>query len=616
MAEEKELKLSIILDSEEAKSKLDEFRQYLENIEKSIGSVRAGETPMPREGLMKRMQSTIMEQTESFRGTMPEEQFGKVEKAAQAVFKKLEGMIPEIQMKELNKQYKETIPTIKDLKSQFATGALQIGNMLEGLSRGSLTQFLGGATGLGSVMTSGMGKSVAEGAGQAVGAQVAGTVAGNAISKALGGITSVLTGGAGLLAAASAWTGIGLVVNYASMFGKAKERFAPMSQAYMGMMRAEDALGTSGLGVRGMRDVPFREQWAYKMASQHGVGINEITAPTSSFMMQGGRAGAARGVVEQAIQMQGLTGTAAQTFSDSVAKMERWVPKGDFSKAIAAGFTDSQRYGLGGLARSGEWYSAQATIVEMMGRRGGWQSPATESASRSVMMTMAQYGFGGMPGAQLATQIGGSLPGMMGDPMKAAAAYSIFGLTPMQMLRPGASVGGKTAINQILDVARTPAFRQMMGGEMGAGMFAMGMGWDPELFMRLQKGETLAPQKIKEMLSDKSTEMKKDPVFSEMLAQNDLQLEELALSRDFLFDISVSTKIAAAALIAREAATLHGPAAEAAKKFMKDAFTESPETFGDYGNMRTIHTTVNLDGKQVGKSVKKFADQRTPSFGQ
>jgi hypothetical protein len=288
--------------------------------------------------------------------------------------------------------------------------------------------------------------------------------------------------------------------------------------------------------------------------------------------------------------------------------MMRWVPKGDFSKAISQGFMDSQRYGAGGLARSGEWYSAQSSIVEMFARQGGWRNTQAMGASAQTMQFMSQYGFAGAPGAQQAAAITGALPGMLGDPAKASFMMSVFGLTPMQMLSPGRA-DPTTGLNAIQTMQKNMGrFRMTAGSEFNATAIGQNLFGNGELLRRVYSGETNPEQAFKELLGDKSAEMKKDPVYTELGNQNKIQLEKMALSNDYLSEISQSTKIAALILGVRERLAGKGPESEAIKTFLGNFYKD----MGDRLN-QTIETTINIDGKPAAKAINR-ANRRTSTY--
>ena len=527
---EKEFTQKIKIEIEN-QAELKRFIDQLEQVGKTSGRVMSGQASMPNQRQVAGAEKWIESYLKNSFGQLQvppqvKDALKKDIELVQAQLKKLHEVAPDSAVQNftnLNKQVKHAGVGMGEWVKTLGVTSTHLTSLVQGILRGSIPQILSGGTGAIQTLGGFAGKAVGEagrGGASQIGQEVTkratsgggtATMAIGQVGKVLGPILAPILGVVGLAAAAMGATGLALAGLGAANVLK---NFKEASTSEQSMIRAEDMMGKYGQVI----GTSYMNRWEVQQGAKYGIKSSEVANTMQGFMMAGGKAGTARTTVDEALQMQKITGKSADTFANSVAAMERWVPKGDFSKSISRGFMDSQRYGQGYLGRSGEWQQAQESIVRNLSFKGGWQNAGLESSSRNLMLTMSKFGYGGAPGGQAVGGIAGSLPGMLSDPMKAAAAYNVFGLTPMQMLRPGMKgAGGTTAVEQILSRAQTPEFKRMVGGEFGAGLYAQGMGWDPEIFMRMVKGEKIAPKEVKDMLGAKA-KMMMDTESAKMLA--------------------------------------------------------------------------------------------------
>lgn len=554
--EETETKKVIVMppapspEQKEKDTRTDLYIQHLDYLIKILGQLSKGEVSqasLERAGKKVERMGTEMRED----GMTLDSPLGKKFKQAGDMIGQLTGNIHPDEFQDLGKQTKAASMGVKEFAGKLGQGVVQFDQIFEGIARGNLPQLLGGIFGLGGLF----GDKKKGGGG--IGGTLAGTAAGEV--EAGGGIGAVAQGIIGAIASnplgAAAIAGL-MLAGGAEAYGYAKgqQYFPQLVQSQTGILRSEDMLG----GLDKALKTPFEQQRATKLAAEYGVSIPEVTGAIGAFMMAGGKAGVAPGITKEALDAQRVFGTSASVFEEAVGRMYRWVPGGKFDKAISEGFLDAQRYGYGGLARSGEWYQAQSQIVEMLGRRGGWQATTTADSSKNIMLTLARYGYGGEPAAQLVGQVTQNLPSMLFDPKKAATMMTLFGLTPQQMLFPGKpDKYGKTAFDQMLERAQTPLFRQQIGGEMGAGIVGAQLFGDSEFIKRLVAGE-VKPAEMVEKLQDKSGKMAKDQVMEEQRAQNQLNIDYQTNSRQFLNEISAATKAAEAAILTSDMLSGHG----------------------------------------------------------
>jgi len=467
------------------------------------------------------------------------------------------------------------------------TGAIGITNILDGLKRGNIAEVAGGIGNL---------------------AWASGGMGGMA-----GGLGKFLMSGPGLAAMGAAIPAALLGIGTADIMGNWKAS----AQNQFQIMRSENLMGALG------PTRPLGEQWATRMGVQYGMQPGEVAGTLSTFMMAGGQAGQARGITEQSLRKQFEYGTDAKVFAKAIGDMERWVPKGDFSNTISQGFIDAQRYGVRGLAASGELFQAQNQIAQTLSRTGGYFSAGTGEAARRIGVQMMQYGFAGEPGAQIAGQMAQALPGMMMDPLKAAQAYNVLGLSPMQLLRPGMpGRGGMTAPEQMMSRFQSPEFRAMVGGQMGAGLWAMGMGLNPELVMRMAGGEKVSAKEMKDMMTPE--DMKQTKAIENLLTENRNVVNLLVTADKHQGDIVSSVKKIeeythqmAGGFTGKIGALLTGgPEGEKIRKAEEQRIAEGkPEKFktmeaiGGAEKWLVNHIHIHLNGKEIQSFIQKAAAQ-------